>query len=86
MKSRYEWNTLIKIGAVTVGSLVSLIAIYISFYIKFMGKIPARNFLAFESSYPWIVIGFIIINILFGTYIFYNKSKIDILFFTIFTA
>lgn len=83
MKSRYEWNTLIKIGAVTVGSLVSLIAIYISFYIKFMGKIPARNFLAFESSYPWIVIGFIIINILFGTYIFYNKSKIDILFFTI---
>ncbi|OFK59550.1 UDP-phosphate galactose phosphotransferase [Globicatella sp. HMSC072A10] len=83
MKSRYEWNTLIKFGAVTVGSLVSLIAIYISFYIKFMGNIPARNFLAFESSYPWIIIGFIIINILFGTYIFYNKSKIDILFFTI---
>lgn len=83
MKNRYEWNTLLKFGAVTVGSLITLIAIYISFFIKFMGKIPARNFLAFESSYPWIVIGFIIINILFGTYIFYNKSKIDILFFTI---
>lgn len=83
MNSRYEWNTLLKFVAVIFGSIVSLIAIYVSFFIKFMGNIPARNFVAFESSYPWIIIGFILINILFGTYIFYNKSKIDILFFTI---
>lgn len=83
MNKTYEWNTLLKFGAVLMGSLVSLVAIYISYFIRFGGNIPYRNYAAFLNSYPWIIIGFIIINILFGTYIFYNKAKIDILYFTL---
>lgn len=83
MKERYEWKSLIKFGAVIGGALVSLLSIYLSFFIKFKGNIPIRNFLAFQNSYLWIFLGFIVINILFGTYIFYSKTKLDILYFTI---
>ncbi|MGO4938111.1 sugar transferase [Fundicoccus sp. Sow4_H7] len=82
MNNRYEWNNLLRFVAVIVGSLVSLACIYLSFYIKFAGDIPARNFRAFEGSYLWIFIGFIIINILFETYIFYNKTVLDLFYFT----
>ncbi|UUX32948.1 sugar transferase [Fundicoccus culcitae] len=82
MNNRYEWNNLLRFIAVIVGSIVSLGCIYLSFYIKFAGDIPARNFRAFEDSYLWIFIGFIVINILFGTYIFYNKTLLDLFYFT----
>ncbi|MGX7092124.1 sugar transferase [Hutsoniella sourekii] len=82
MDNRNEWNGLLRILAVILGSIVSLGCIYISFYLKFLGDIPYRNFSAFENSYPFIIIGFIVINLLFGTYIFYNKSKTDLFYFT----
>lgn len=81
-KHRYEWNNLLRFGAVILSSIVAIGCIYLSFYIKFLGDIPARNFSAFEDSYIWIFIGYIIINFLFGTYVFYNKSVLDIFYFT----
>lgn len=80
MKPKRDWKFLIKFGAVLIGALLFLIGIYLSFYIKFQGDIPLRNFNAFLSSYPWLILGFVITNILFGTYIFYNKSYLDIFF------
>lgn len=65
-----------------MGAVVSLLCIYLSFYVKFLGDIPARNFRAFEGIYIWIFFGFILINILFETYIFYNKTLLDLFYFT----
>ncbi|XJS10370.1 sugar transferase [Aerococcaceae bacterium WGS1372] len=79
---RYEWNNLLRFGTVILGSVVAIGCIYLSFYIKFLGDIPARNFSAFEESYIWIFLGYVIINILFGTYVFYNKSVLDIFYLT----
>ncbi|MCW6666491.1 sugar transferase [Aerococcaceae bacterium NML190938] len=80
MNNRYEWNTLLRLGVVAIGSLVSLGCIYLSFIIRFAGAVPFRNFSAFEASYIWIFMGFIVINILFGTYIFYNKTWVDLFY------
>lgn len=79
---RYEWNNLLRFGTVILSSVVAIGCIYLSFYIKFLGDIPARNFAAFEQSYIWIFLGYVIINFLFGTYVFYNKTVIDIFYFT----
>ncbi|HFI0463531.1 TPA: sugar transferase [Streptococcus suis] len=83
MKPQRDWKFLIKFAAVVIGAAVYLLGIYLSFYLKFSGQIPMRNFNAFTASYPWLVLGFILINILFGTYIFYNKSYLDIFYFTL---
>ncbi|MBG9981435.1 sugar transferase [Facklamia sp. DSM 111018] len=82
MNHRKEWNNLLRIVVVILGSIVSLLSILLSFYIKFLGDVPARNFAAFEASFIWIMLGFIVINILFGTYIFYNKTYLDLFYFT----
>lgn len=77
------WNDLLRMATLLVGGLVLLASIYLSFYIKFAGNIPARNIGAFGQSYLWIMLGFLVINILFGTYIFYNKSLLDLAYYTI---
>ncbi|MDO4431762.1 MAG: sugar transferase [Aerococcaceae bacterium] len=80
MNNRYEWNSLMRLGVVAIGAVVSMLCIYLSFYMKFAGEIPLRNFSAFQSSYLWILLGFLVINILFGTYIFYNKTLLDLFY------
>ncbi|MGX7109162.1 sugar transferase [Facklamia miroungae] len=82
MNHRKEWNNLLRFVVAIMGSLVCLLSILLSFYLKFAGQIPSRNFIAFESSYLWIALGFIFINFLFGTYIFYNKTLMDLFYFT----
>ncbi|MGF3142405.1 sugar transferase [Facklamia sp. P13064] len=82
MNHRKEWNNLLRFVVVIMGSLVCLLGILLSFYLKFSGQIPYRNFIAFESSCFWIAIGFILINFFFGTYIFYNKTLMDLFYFT----
>lgn len=69
-----------RLGVVAIGAVVSMLCIYLSFYMKFAGEIPLRNFSAFQSSYLWILLGFLVINILFGTYIFYNKTLLDLFY------
>lgn len=83
MNKRTEWNNVLRIGAVILGSIVSLMGIYISFLMKFGGVIPSRNFYAFEESFIWIIFGYIVIHVLFGTYIFYNKNLTDLLYYTV---
>ena len=83
MSQRKEWNNLLRVVVVLIGAGVSLLSIILAFYLKFMGDVPARNFAAFESSYLWIVLGFMVIHFLFGTYIFYNKTYLDLFYFTL---
>ncbi|WP_034301217.1 sugar transferase [Alkalibacterium sp. AK22] len=60
-------------------------SIVLSFMIRYNMDIPRRNFLAYERARIYILIGFIILNILFGIYILYNKRIMDFIFLTIIT-
>ena len=62
MSQRKEWNNLLRVVVVLIGAGVSLLSIILAFYLKFMGDIPARNYAAFESSYLWIMLGFIAVS------------------------
>lgn len=83
MNKKNDWNKLLKIAVVFVADMLALISIYASFYLKFMGNIPVKNFSAFQSADIWIFLAFIVINLLFGTYIFYNKTISDLFYLTI---
>lgn len=60
-------------------------SIIISFMIRYNMDIPRRNFLAYERSRIYILIGFILLNILFGIYILYNKKIMDFIYLTVIT-
>lgn len=59
------------------------ISILLSFYIQFGSSIPDRNLTTYISASPFIMILFIILNILFGVYILYNKSITDFIYLTV---
>lgn len=82
MDHHTRWNSILRIGAVILGMLVCLMAIYLSFYLKFGGDIPIRNLSAYQSMMIWVGLAYVIINILFGTYIFYNKNIVDLFFYS----
>ncbi|GEN51440.1 sugar transferase [Alkalibacterium pelagium] len=60
-------------------------SIIISFMIRYNMDIPRRNYLAYERARIYILIGFILLNILFGIYILYNKKIMDFIYLTIIT-
>ncbi|WP_414838653.1 sugar transferase [Carnobacterium sp. TMP28] len=72
-----------KIVIVMVDVLLFHLSILFSFYIQFKENIPDYNFVAYTSSFSYIMAVFIFLNILFGVYILYNKSLIDFLYITI---
>src|SRR5690606_32532052 len=57
--------------------------ILLSFYIQFGKNIPERNLTTYVSSLPYIMILFVMLNILFGVYILYNKSITDFIYLTV---
>lgn len=69
------------IGAVDV--ILFHISILLSFYVQFGDGIPERNMTTYTSALPYIMIMFIILNILFGVYVLYNKSITDFVYLTI---
>lgn len=85
MKNRYEWNVLFRLGVVIMGAILSILSIYVSFMLHFGTTIPTENFAAFQSAFIWIVLGFVAINVLFGTYVYYNKSVMDLFFLSLLT-
>lgn len=85
LKHKNDWSKLLKIGVVILGSLFALISVYVSLYVIHGGVIPQRDLFEFLRNDIWIMLGFILINMLFGTYIFYNKSLLDLLYLTILT-
>lgn len=54
----------------------------VSFYFRYEGELPIFNYIAYENARWYIFLAFVLLNTLFGVYIFYNKSKMDLLFLT----
>ncbi|MER2173189.1 MAG: sugar transferase [Carnobacterium sp.] len=59
------------------------LSMLLSFYLKFGNSVPERNYETYKNAFIFIVITFVILNILFGVYILYNKSLTDFLYITI---
>lgn len=83
MNKSGEWGTTRRMFIILLDVLVYNLSIYASFWFKFGGEIPLRNFQTFESSAVFISIFFILLNMLLGTYIFYNRISSDIIFVTV---
>ncbi|MBO1308230.1 sugar transferase [Enterococcus sp. 669A] len=83
MNKSGEWGTTRRLFIIVLDVLVYNLSIYASFWLKFGGEIPLRNFQTFENSAVFISIFFILLNMLLGTYIFYNRISSDIIFVTV---
>jgi len=69
------------IGLVEV--LLYHFSIILSFYIRYDGDIPLFNYIAYQQARNYILVAFLVLNILFGIYIYYNKSIMDLFFLTV---
>lgn len=83
LKQTNDWSKLIKIGVIILGGIFALISVYLSLYLINGGLVPPKSLASLLVNDVWIFLGFILINLLFGTYIFYNKSLTDLLYLTI---
>lgn len=79
--SGFDRTKKIVIGIVDV--IIYHFAILLSFLLRYNWELPERNYQAFKEADIYIYIGFILLNILFGIYILYNKQKTDFLYLTI---
>lgn len=66
-----------------VDMLIYHAAIWLSFQIRYQGNVLQFNYQSYAQALPLIMTAFIFINMLFGVYILYNKSLVDIAFLTI---
>ncbi|CZQ91207.1 bacterial sugar transferase [Trichococcus palustris] len=83
MNQTGEWNKARKIIIGIVDVFLFIGSLLLSFYLKFGKNIPIVNFEAFQGSIIYVSLAFLVVNILVGTYIFYNKSISDFLFITV---
>lgn len=83
MSQREKFSKTKKITIGLIDILLFHLSILVSFYIQFKDNIPDYNFVAYTNSFIYIMMVFILLNVLFGVYILYNKSLIDFLYITI---
>lgn len=57
----------------------------ISFLIRYEFELPRRNYFAYQSASLYIFMAFLLLNILFGIYILYDKQIMDFLYLTVIT-
>ncbi|WP_208558905.1 sugar transferase [Marinilactibacillus kalidii] len=72
-----------KIAIGIVDMIIYHFAIVLSFLIRYSWELPQRNYEAYQKADLYILIVFVLLNILFGIYILYNKRKTDFLYLTI---
>lgn len=82
MPSKSSWNNTKRILIILVDVVLFNFSILIGFWIKFGMNIPERNYVSYEESAIYLSVFFIILNLLLGTYIFYNRIVGDIIFVT----
>lgn len=58
-------------------------AFLISFLIRYEGNIPSFNYKAYQNASIYIMIAFVILNLLFGVYVLYNKEYTDFVYLTL---
>ena len=83
MSSKSSWNNTKRNLIILVDVVLFNFSILIGFWIKFGMNIPERNYVSYEESAIYLSVFFIILNLLLGTYIFYNRIVGDIIFVTI---
>lgn len=74
-----------KIIIASVDLFLYHISFVLSFLFRYEWSIPERNYSAYASASIYIFIVFILLNILFGLYILYNKQIMDFIYLTIIT-
>lgn len=79
--SKYEKTR--KVVVFIVDILIYHLSFLLSFLIRYDFEIPTFNYRAYQGAFIYIMMGFGIINLLSGIYVFYNKRKIDILYSTV---
>jgi len=72
-----------KIIIALIDVIVYHFSIVLSFLLRYNMEIPQRNYEAYENAKIYIFVGFILLNVLFGIYILYNKQIMDFIYFTI---
>ncbi len=83
MKQQDEWTRARKIIIMMIDLILYIGSFLLSFRLRYGAEIPIKNLEAFQGSIIYVIIGFVLVNILLGTYILYNKSLGDFLFITI---
>lgn len=83
MQQNHSFNRTKKILIGLVDAGLYYLSFILSFYLRYSGNIPEFNYRAFERSAHLIIGSFILLNILFGIYIFYNKSIMDFFYLTV---
>lgn len=71
-----------KVIIAVIEMLIYHYSVVLSFYIRYDGLIPFFNYIAYDNIRNYIILAFVLLNILFGVYIYYNKSNMDLLFLT----
>ncbi|MFC6465163.1 sugar transferase [Marinilactibacillus sp. GCM10026970] len=59
------------------------LSVVFSFLVRYGWEIPYYNYMSYESAMFYIFAIFVFLNILFGVYILYNKSRADFLYLTV---
>lgn len=80
-KSGFDKTKKLLIGLIDI--ILYHLSIWLAFQIRYQGNVLQFNYRAYSNAFPYIMIAFILFNVLFGIYILYNKSKMDVLFLTI---
>ncbi len=83
METKSEWSNAKRIATIIMDVLFFNLSIYLGFVIKFGWAIPKFNFTAYEHSAIYISFFFVLLNLLLGSYIFYNRTISDIIFVTV---
>lgn len=83
VKQQDEWTKARKIIIMMIDLILYIGSFLLSFRLRYGAEIPIKNLEAFQGSIIYVIIGFVLVNILLGTYILYNKSLGDFLFITI---
>lgn len=59
------------------------VSIWVSFYYRYDGDIPLFNYISYQNARLYIIAAFLLLNILFSVYIYYNKSLTDLFVITL---
>ena len=71
------FNRTLKFSIAFVDILLYHVSFIITFLIRYSGERPIFNYSAYQSALPYIIIAFVVINVLSGIYTLYNKRFID---------
>lgn len=83
MSKTSGFNRTLKIMVGFLDILIYHISFILTFYLRYKGIVPTFNYSAYQSVLPYIMIGFVLINIFSGIYTLYNKQYLDLFSITL---